>query len=148
MKMNSFKPLKVQCGAAAVEFALVAGVFFTLLFGIMEMGRIFFYMNTAAEATRLGARVAVVCDVNTPVVKMKMINMLGILSDGDISVEYKPSDCAISTCVESVTVSVTKNINTFIPFVPLTINLPPFSTTLPRESLSSVLTGAANPICS
>src|SRR3954452_7753274 len=53
-----------QAGVAAIEFALVASLFFTVLLGIMEMGRVLFYWNSAAEATRLGARIAVVCDLN------------------------------------------------------------------------------------
>lgn len=132
-----------QGGAVAVEFALIASIFFTLMIGIMEMSRVLFYMNTAAEVTRLGARVAVVCDVNSPIVKSKMINMLGILAATDITVNYLPSGCSSDTC-QSVTVSVAKNVNTFIPFVPLTISLPSFSTTLPRESLTS----ANNSVCS
>lgn len=140
---QNFKPFK-QRGVAAVEFALIASIFFTLVFGVMEMGRILFYMNTAAEATRLGARVAVVCDVNAAVIKTKMINMLGILTAADININYTPATCNASTC-ESVTVSVTKNnIQTFIPFIPLRFNLPAFSTSLPRESLTS----ANNPVCS
>lgn len=140
---QNFKPFK-QRGVAAVEFALIASIFFTLVFGVMEMGRILFYMNTAAEATRLGARVAVVCDVNAAVIKTKMINMLGILTAADININYTPATCNASTC-ESVTVSVTKNnIRTFIPFIPLRFNLPAFSTSLPRESLTS----ANNPVCS
>lgn len=134
-----------QRGVAAVEFALVASIFFTLLIGIMEMSRVLFYMNTAAEATRLGARMAVVCDVNVsaPVIKSRMRNMLGVLSDGDILISYSPNACASSSC-ESVTVSVSKQINTLVPFVPFSVDLPSFSTTLPRESLSS----ATNPMCS
>lgn len=131
-----------QSGAVAVEFALIAAIFFTLLFGVMEMSRVLFYMNTAAEATRLGARVAVVCDVGDDVVKAKMRSMLGILNDADINVGYIPTGCSSSTC-QSVTVQVAKNINTFIPFVPLTFSLPSFATTLPRESLAS----ANNSIC-
>lgn len=141
-KITNFSP---QRGVAAVEFALIASIFFTLVFGVMEMGRILFYMNSAAEATRLGARVAVVCDVNAAAIKTKMINMLGILTTADINISYTPSFCSVSTC-ESVTVSVRKeNIKTFIPFVPLTFKLPPFSTTLPRESLNSA--GTSNPVC-
>lgn len=132
-----------QRGSVAVEFALVAAIFITLLIGIMEFSRVLFYMNTAAEATRLGARLAVVCDVNTPIVKTKMIGMLNILTTSDISVGYTPAGCSSSTCT-SVTVAVSKNINTFIPFVPLTISMPSFSTTLPRESLTS----ANNSVCS
>ena len=144
MKIKKNTRPSQQRGVAAVEFALIASIFFTLVFGVMEMGRILFYMNTAAEATRLGARVAVVCDANAAIIKTKMINMLGILTTADITVSYLPSACNASTC-ESVTVSVTKeNIQTFIPFVPLTFKLPPFSTTLPRESMTS----ASNPVCS
>jgi Flp pilus assembly protein TadG len=133
-----------QRGVAAVEFALIASIFFTLLFGVMEMGRILFYMNSAAEVTRLGARVAVVCDVNAAVIKNKMINMLDILTAADITINYTPATCNTSTC-ESVTVSVSKrDIQTFIPFAPLKFSLPAFSTSLPRESLTS----ANNPVCS
>lgn len=143
MNFESILSRHSERGAVAVEFALVASIFFTLLLGVMEFGRILFYLNTAAEATRLGARVAVVCDVNASIVKTKMINMFGVLTQSDINVSYAPSGCTSSTC-KSVTVSVAKNINTYIPYVPLTISMPPFSTTLPRESLSS----ANNPVCS
>lgn len=143
MSTNKIANQLRQRGVAAVEFALIAAIFCMLLIGIMEMSRVLFYMNTAGEATRLGARLAVVCDKDSSVVKTKMINMLGILTAPDINVSYSPSGCTISTC-QSVTVSVTKSINTFIPFVPLTFAMPSFSTTLPRESLSS----ATNPFCS
>ena len=144
MKIQKMPSHSRQHGVAAVEFALIASIFFTLVFGVMEMARILFYMNSAAEATRLGARVAVVCDANAAIIKTKMINMLGILTTADITVSYTPPSCTASTC-ESVTVSVTKEkIQTFIPFVPLTFKLPPFSTTLPRESMTS----ASNPVCS
>lgn len=144
MKIKKITGLSQQHGVAAVEFALIASIFFTLVFGVMEMGRILFYMNSAAEATRLGARVAVVCDANAAIIKTKMIKMLGILTTADIEISYIPPSCNASTC-ESVSVSVKKeNIKTFIPFVPLTFKLPPFSTTLPRESMTS----ASNPVCS
>ncbi|OGA98839.1 MAG: pilus assembly protein TadG [Burkholderiales bacterium RIFCSPHIGHO2_12_FULL_61_11] len=136
---NQFK----QRGVAAVEFALIALIFFMILIGVMEMSRVLFYMNTAGEVTRLGARLAVVCDVGDPIVETKMINMLNILTAPDISVGYNPTGCTSDTC-QSVTVSVTKSINTFIPLVPLTFTMPSFSTTLPRESLNS----ATNPVCS
>jgi Flp pilus assembly protein TadG len=53
-------------GVAAVEFALVSAVFFTILLGALEMGRVLFIWNTAAEATRWGARIATVCDEGGP----------------------------------------------------------------------------------
>lgn len=49
-----------QRGAAAVEFALIAMVFFMLFFGIIEFGRFFYLYNTVQEVTRCAARQAVV----------------------------------------------------------------------------------------
>lgn len=51
-----------QRGAAIVEFALVALIFFTLVLGIMEFGRMLFIWNTVQEVTRRAAREAVVRD--------------------------------------------------------------------------------------
>jgi hypothetical protein len=48
-----------------VEFALVAPMFFLLLFGIIEAGRFIFYYETLNHATREGARYAIVNGANT-----------------------------------------------------------------------------------
>jgi Flp pilus assembly protein TadG len=48
-----------------VEFALVAPLFFLLLFGIIEAGRFIFYYETLSHATREGARYAIVNGANT-----------------------------------------------------------------------------------
>jgi Flp pilus assembly protein TadG len=47
-----------QTGFAAVEFALVALIFFTLVFGIIELARVMYMYNTLAEATRRAANAA------------------------------------------------------------------------------------------
>jgi hypothetical protein len=47
-----------------VEFALVAPLFFLLLFGIIEAGRFVFYHEILANATREGARYAIVNGAN------------------------------------------------------------------------------------
>lgn len=49
-----------QQGVAAVEFALVAMLFFTLLFAILEFGRLFYLQNAVQEVTRRAAREATV----------------------------------------------------------------------------------------
>ena len=49
-----------QQGVAAVEFAIVSLLFFTILFGILEFGRMLYLYNTMQEVTRSGARAAVV----------------------------------------------------------------------------------------
>jgi len=141
-----------QRGAAAVEFALVCMVFLTLLIGIMEMGRLLFYWNAAAEATRWGARLAVVCDLNDGIIKEKMRVMLPILKTSDISVSYFPATCASDAATarascESVTVEISPTVvvKTFIPTLAASLTLPPFVTTLPRESMDSAT--EANPVC-
>lgn len=141
------KNIKSQRGAAAVEFALVAGMFFVVFFGIIEFGRILFLMNTAAEATRLGARVAVVCDMNDSAIVSKMIARAGFLANPDINIiiSYRPDDCDENTC-ETVTVSIDGELQPVVSIVPISNLIPrlSFSTTLPRESLSST----DNPDCS
>lgn len=52
--------IKLQRGAAAVEFALIAWLFFALFLGVIEFGRFFYTFNTVQEITRCAAREAVV----------------------------------------------------------------------------------------
>ncbi|MES2181246.1 MAG: TadE/TadG family type IV pilus assembly protein [Pseudomonadota bacterium] len=133
---------------ASVEFALIASLFFAVLFGIVEVGRVLYYLNAATEATRLGARVAVVCDMNASAIKTRMQGMLPILTNASINVAYLPSGCNQTTC-ETVTVSIipgSLTVNTFIPFLPFSVTMPDFSSTLPRESLSSTAYGN-NTLC-
>lgn len=138
-----------QRGVAAVEFALVAGVFFSLLIGIMEMGRVLFYWNTATEATRLGARIAVVCDVDDTAIKTKMTSLFPIIPSDKIQVLYSPSGCTDAGSCYEVTVLVQPvPVATMIPYIPLTLTLPAFATTLPNESMDSTnADGVANPVC-
>lgn len=47
-------------GVTTVEFAIISILFFILLFGILEFGRLFYVFNTVQEVTRRAAREAVV----------------------------------------------------------------------------------------
>lgn len=51
-------PARRQQGGAAVEFAVVVGVFLTLVFGIVEMARAMYICNTLQEVTRRAAAMA------------------------------------------------------------------------------------------
>ncbi len=145
---GQLKTARNQRGVAAVEFALVASIFFMLLIGAMEMGRVLFYWNTTAEATRLGARIAVVCSKDANQIFTRMSALFPTIAIADIDVTYLPGGCTVDTC-ESVTVTIKsgKSIPTFIPYAALNLTLPPFTTTLPRESMQSIFGGTANPIC-
>ena len=135
-----------QHGASTVEFALVVafGGFLLVLIGIFELGRILFTFNTASEATRLGARTAIVCDAGDERIKSAMMALLPSLSADQIDISYRPSGCAASVTAAraactSVKVSLNSNaqISTVIPFVPLSVSIPPFATTMTREAMDS-----------
>lgn len=133
-----------QKGAAAVEFALIATVFFILLIGVLEMGRVLFTWNAAAEATRYGARVAAVCDLHDSAILARMQQIMPNLAAGNVSVSYLPSGCNKSNC-QQVRVALSNfQVTTHIPVVSAILTVPPFATSLPRESLDST----NNPVCS
>lgn len=146
----SLVPLKhSQHGAAAVEFGLVAIVFLILLIGVVEMGRVLFTWNAAVEATRFGARVAVVCNIDIPnePVLAQMQKFLPNLTAGNLSVSYLPDGCSISNCKDVRVELSGLSVQTYIPIVGAALTVPPFSTTLPRESLMSDIDDRLNPLC-
>jgi hypothetical protein len=65
MRSQRLHSRRVFRGQAMVEFALVAPIFFILLFGIIEAGRFIFYYETLSHATREGARYAIVNGANS-----------------------------------------------------------------------------------
>lgn len=133
-----------QGGTAIVEFALVALIFFTLLIGTMEFGRWLFTLNAANEATRLGARLAVVCSISdAPDIKARMRQMAGGIPVSQMVIDYMPAGCDAGNC-KTVTVRLAGA--TFSPLIPLlggSYPIPPFPTSLPRELMNS----AGNPVC-
>ncbi|MFN3788835.1 TadE/TadG family type IV pilus assembly protein [Massilia sp.] len=58
MKRIASKGRTRQAGSAAVEFALVAIVFFTLVFATLELARMEYLLNTLQEVTRRAAAAA------------------------------------------------------------------------------------------
>jgi hypothetical protein len=143
-----------QRGAELIEFAFVLIIFLVLLVGIMEFGRWVFTLNAASEATRWGARLAVVCGKNDDIIKKQMKKILRSLKDDEISINYFPEACSTPDCLVTVSLNNAKHTILILkPKIdtpkdkPLTeldtsifgkeITLPTFSTTLPRESLDS-----------
>ena len=63
MRIGSIK--SNQRGLVMVEFSIIALLLFILLFSILEVSRLLFVWNAVADATRLGARAAAVCIVNS-----------------------------------------------------------------------------------
>ena len=71
--MTHVRAQRDERGAAAVEFGLVALVFFTLLFGIIQFGLWFWAWQATAHAAREASRVAAVnpCNVSNEVVSCR-----------------------------------------------------------------------------
>lgn len=97
---NSFRrhgePCKARCspsrerrGAALVEFAVVAPVLFLLILGMIEFGRMVMVQQILTNASREGARRAILEDATAP------------------EVESSVSDYLTSTSVSGATVTVT-----------------------------------------
>lgn len=132
-----------QDGAATIEFALVFILFVTFfLMGILDFARLLWTWNAAAESTRWGARVAVVCNQGAVAVTDSMRKFLPQLTSANIQLDwYKngviDASCNSSDC-EGVAVSISGvNFSWMSPlgiaYGPIT--LPGFSTYLPRESM-------------
>ena len=137
-----------QRGVAAVEFALIAILFFTLLLGIMEFGRWLFLLNGANEATRLGARLGVVCSVEAPgnltLIKARMSAMTGGgIPAANMVLDYVPANCDASNCQTVTARIVGATFNPVSPFFGGNFPIPQFPTSLPREYMTS----AGNPVC-
>jgi len=138
-----------QRGATMVEFALVLLVFLTFLLGIVDFSRMLFTWNAATEATRLGARYAVVCDdtYQQAAVLAKMQQILPQISS--VSVQWSPAGCTASTC-EGVTVGISglqyQWISPIAGMAGPRLAMPSFSTYLPREVMRQ--DPNSNSICS
>src|SRR3954452_24318869 len=85
-------------GTTSVEFSLIAGVLFALLFGITDFGYAFWQWSSAAKALQLGVRLAAVSDPVSSDLKTMTGLSAGVV-DGD-PMPYYQRVCsgATSTC--------------------------------------------------
>ena len=91
---------RAQCGVAAVEFALGAMLFFTFVFGVIELARALYMWSTMVEVTRRAARSAGLADFSSPgalaTVRAKAmfsdipggLPLRGNLSENHLSIDY------------------------------------------------------------
>lgn len=155
-----------QKGAETVEFAMIAVLFFAILFAIIEFSRALFVWNALAEATRRGARMAVICPYQSPIPKQVAIFdvIAGSLGTSPIIAGLTPAMVKVSylnqaggveadqTLIKFAQVTITGYTHTLlIPIWGRSLTAPAFATTLPSESLGAVPTyppaAAATPAC-
>lgn len=83
-------------GASAVEFAIVAPVFFLVVLGIIEFGRMVMAQQVITNAAREGARIAVLDSATTARVQTRVGDYLAAagLSGATVSVSPNPPTTA------------------------------------------------------
>ena len=149
-----------QSGMATVEFAVIGALFFVVLLGIIEFGRVMYAWSILTEGTRRGARVAAVCPVNHSAIRKVSIfaapggtattAILPGLSEANVNLEYLNASGAVLTDPVTAFRSIRYvriRLQNFqhellIPFMTIILNSPAFEATLPRESLGVPRVGA------
>ena len=133
---------KDERGSTIIEFTVVAVAFFMMLVGIVSAGNLFYTHNALVEATRRGARYAVVhLNGSTTAVKNVVVYGTDTPAAGATSLIYnlQPSNVTVtysSLNVASGTVSVTIDSYSFpfvLPTQTTSIAMPQYRTTLTGE---------------
>lgn len=97
---------KNRRGAAVVEFAIIAPIFILLLFGIIEFGRMVMVQQLLTNASREGARKAILDGATTAEVTMIVQDYLNNSSIQNASVTVAPDPPSDAAFGDPVTVSV------------------------------------------
>ena len=91
-------------GAAVVEFAVVAPLLFLVLFGIIEFGRLFMVQQVLTNATREGARRAILETSTEAEVKTVVGDYLTSAAVSGATVTVSPSNLSLLGLGDAVTV--------------------------------------------
>ena len=97
---------KKRRGAAAVEFAVVAPLFFLLVFGMVEYGRMVMVQQIITNGSREGARIAVLDGATTEEVASAVVVYLDSSSISGAEVSVSPDPPSSAGYGEAVTVVV------------------------------------------
>ena len=138
-----------QLGVTTVEFAVVGMVAMVTLFGVLEIARAFFVFNALEEATRRGARVAAVCQVNDGAIAQiasftasggGIVSGLGpqhfVVEYLDAGGNVLPDPMGSFGLINFVRVRIVNFAHQLlIPLFVTSFPVPSFSTTVPAESL-------------
>lgn len=171
--MKKVELRKNERGASVAEFAIVALIFFILIFGIIEFGRMLYTHNALADATRRGARYAVLHPGITATDKTKVKNEVVYGKNGTFDDDGNPTSPPLISGLTTAMVDVTFegedldgdpdtppsnfgsnlgratvkivgfNFNLSIPVVGRPIAMSDYSTTLSAESAGEVPTPIA-----
>jgi hypothetical protein len=156
-----------QQGLATVEFAIVASLVLTMIFGVIEVARAYYVYSMLDDVARRGARLAAVCPVNDPAVpRLAIYNNSGNAGNSPLVKDLTPEHVVIEYLDAGNNIVATPaNPASFVqiryvrarivgfehlavlPWLLGTtgIQMPEFVSTLPRESLGIPREGAITP---
>ena len=115
--LRSDRTISRRRGASAVEFAVVAPIFFMVVLGIIEFGRMAMVQQVITNAAREGARIAVLDGATAGKVQSRVEDYLrsGTIKVGNVKVSPDPPDSAGYGEPVSVTVTVLFNEVSWLP---------------------------------
>lgn len=142
-------------GTTMAEFVVISAVFFMIIFGIIEFGRLLYTHNALTDAARRGARYAVLHDKTT--IDKFCVKQVVVFGESNIN----PSTCVetgpplingltitnvsvthatdYGTNLGTATVEITNyTFNLSIPFARQTLTMPNYVTTLTAESAGRI----------
>jgi len=153
MKQLRLQPPIDACqGGVAIEMAMTLIIALMLSVGVLDLARWWLAVASTTEATRLGARLASLCDLNDSVIRQRTLaRLVGVPVSGmaapQVQISYTPSGCNSSNCA-GVSVALQQGQwASVVPFLPNFLPLPQGQQYQPREALSSTTLGRINPIC-
>lgn len=150
MKHNKFADN--ERGAALFEFAIVATVFLTMIFGVLEFGRFFWTHNALRDAARRGARYATVRKNDSAGIQaVKYMVVYGDpnanpatatpvapgLTASNVAVEYQNYNGVLLSSRATVSI-INYQFQFAVPLVGGTKTMPAYRTSLPGESVGFV----------
>jgi Flp pilus assembly protein TadG len=150
--MISRQIMKNQRGAALMEFTIVAAIFFTTMFGVLEFGRLLWTHNALRDAARRGARYAIVRKNDAAgIAAVKNMVVYGDpnanpatatpvvagLTTANVQVDYANWNGILLSARSSVSI-VNYQFRFSVPLVGGTINMPSYRTSQTGESAGFV----------
>jgi TadE-like protein len=141
-------------GLTTVEFAVSAIATIVVMFGMIELARLFYTFSVLAEGMRRAARVAAVCPPGSPAIRRAARDLDGSLPDFNsffnMQVQYLDANgfpafgygTISSVRAQVVDYDITLNIPFVDRFGFLRVRSPAFAVTMPRESLGVSPTSA------
>lgn len=110
-----WKLRREQKGQALVEMALVIPLFFILLFGVIEMGRIGYAYITVSNAARAGARLATTGGTDQEI-RAAVFEAAPSLNPSELTIQITPNESSRQSG-QGVTVEVTYPVELVIPII-------------------------------